>query len=233
MRQSFADRKAAGQALAERLGPLDPATTVVLALPRGGVPVAFEIARASRAPLDLVLVRKIGVPGQRELALGAVVDGADPVIAVNEKIARSLGYSEADIMALAKTELEEIGRRRALLIPGRAPLSVAGKTAVVVDDGIATGATARAALKALKRSGAFKVILAVPVAPPGVIASFAEEADETVCLTEPKSFHSVGGAYEDFAQVSDATVTALLAEAAGWVAPGDPQARDQAPMKRG
>lgn len=210
----FRNRQAAGEQLAKALGPLDPATTVIFALPRGGVPVAAEIARAARVPLEVVLVRKIGMPGQEELALGAVVDGGDPVVVVNEDLARSVGYSHADVEAMASAHLGEIERRRALYIGERTPASVAGKRAIVVDDGIATGATARAAIEALHRRGAASVTLAVPAAPASTVKQIAAETDEVVCLSQPSPFWSVGGCYEDFLQVSDEQVRAALADAA-------------------
>jgi predicted phosphoribosyltransferase len=203
------------------MGPLDPESAVVLALPRGGVPVAFEVAQANRCPLALLLVRKIGVPGHRELALGAIVGGEPPITVVNREIAESLGIGGEKIDALAKPELEEIARQAAHF--GVSPqLDMGGKTAVVVDDGLATGATARAALEALRRLGARRIILAVPVAPADALEEFEGLADEVVCLARPEPFLAVGGAYEDFEQVDDETVTSLLA-----------QARAQAPTKRG
>lgn len=217
----FADRRHAGRELARRIGPLDPESTVVLALPRGGVPVAFEIALANRCPLDLVLVRKIGVPGHRELALGAVVGGEPPITVVNREIAESLGISSEKIEALAKPELEEIARQAARFGVST-QLDMGGKTAVVVDDGLATGATARAALEAMRRLGAGRMILAVPVAPADALEEFEGLADEVVCLARPEPFLAVGRAYEDFEQVDDETVASLLA-----------QARAQAPTKRG
>ncbi|HUV32047.1 MAG TPA: phosphoribosyltransferase family protein [Devosiaceae bacterium] len=214
MNTRFPDRASAGRALADRLGPLDPAETVVLALPRGGVPVAYEIAARIGAPLDVVLVSKIGAPGQPELALGAVVDGDDPVVVVNCALARSLGFTAGEVRAMAADGLKQIERRRDLYRGGRAPPSVAGKTAIVVDDGIATGASARAAVQALRRRGARRVVLAVPVAPGGVLAGFSEDVDEVVCIAEPRPFVSVGSYYDDFGPVSDKTVVALLAAAA-------------------
>ena len=204
------DRRDAGQQLLARLPPLDGKTTVVLALPRGGVPVAAEIARAIHAPLDVVLVRKVGLPGHPELAAAAVADGAEPVYVVNQAVAAAAGLSEADIRALAAPELAEIERRRRLWHGGRGPVDVAGKTVVVVDDGIATGATAKAALRALARAGAARIILAVPVAPPSVLAELAGLTDATVCLMSPERFVAVGAHYKDFRQVPDTEVAAAL-----------------------
>lgn len=208
------DRRDAGQQLLARLPPLDGKTTVVLALPRGGVPVAAEIARAIHAPLDVVLVRKVGLPGHPELAAAAVADGGEPVFVVNEAVAAAAGLSEADIRVLAAPELAEIERRRRLWHGGRGPVDVAGKTVVVVDDGIATGATAKAALRALAKSGAARIILAVPVAPPSVLAELAGLTDATICLAAPERFVAVGAHYIDFRQVPDTEVaTALQAQA--------------------
>ena len=161
----FADRGSAGRQLAKRLRGLNLADPVVYALPRGGVPVAVEIAKALGAPLDLILVRKIGAPGQPELALGAVVDGEDAQTVVNEAVARMTGADAAYLDKVRDQELAEIERRRSLYLGDRAPVSAAGRTAIVVDDGLATGATAKAALRALKRRGAAMTVLAVPVGP--------------------------------------------------------------------
>lgn len=219
----FRDREEAGRRLAERLRALDLPRPLVLALPRGGVPVAYRIATALGAPLDLVLVRKIGVPFQPELALGAVVDGDTPEIVVNEDIARALGISEDEIARAAASEVVEIERRRRIYLRGRAPLPVAGRTAIVVDDGIATGATVRAALQALRRRDPERLVLAIPVAPPDTVAALRAVTDEIICLEMPHHFTAVGAYYEDFAQLSDAEVIALLDQAGeqeGESAPG-------------
>ncbi|MDB5561136.1 MAG: hypothetical protein JWN11_554, partial [Hyphomicrobiales bacterium] len=151
------DRSEAGKALAERLGPLDPAQTVILALPRGGVPVAAEICKVTHAPLDVILVRKIGAPIQPELAVGAIVDGDPPEIVVNSEVAAALGLNRKQIEMLGALELPELRRRRDQYLSGRKPLPLAGKVAVLVDDGIATGATARAAIAALKHRKAARI----------------------------------------------------------------------------
>lgn len=210
MTASFADRQEAGRALAKRLGPLDPANIVILALPRGGVPVAAEIAKPASVPLDLLLVRKIGAPGHEELAVGAVVDGDNPQVVINETVARQFGLSASDIHAMSVDNLQEIERRRHLYLGGRAPLSVKGKTAIVVDDGIATGASIKAALQALAQRKPARVVLAIPVAPADVLADLADYTDEIICLETPFPFYAVGAHYRDFPQVDDDAVVAAM-----------------------
>lgn len=214
----FRDRKEAGERLAAELGRMfeakpDLAPPIVLALPRGGVPVAFEIARRLGAPLDLVLVRKIGTPMQPELAAGAVVDGEDPVLVLNDEVVAQAGISEAELEAAKRRELAEIERRRGGYLGGRAPLPVAGRTAIVVDDGIATGATMRAAIRALRRRDPDCLVMAVPVAARDSIADLGGEVDKVVCLETPSWFWAVGAHYQDFRQTTDEEVTHLLAEA--------------------
>lgn len=216
---SFADRAAAGRALAEELQQLGLERPVVQALPRGGVPVGFEIAAVLRAPLDLVLVRKIGAPGQPELAVGAVVDGSRPETVLNRDIVRHLGLSERWIEAAAAQQLEEIERRRRTYFEGRRRVPVEGRTAIVVDDGIATGATMQAALHATRRSGPKTLVLAVPVAPPDTLERLRRDCDRVVCLAAPASFTAVGSYYDDFTQVDDETVIRLLRRAARSEAP--------------
>lgn len=211
----FADRTEAGQRLAVALAGLDHADPVVLALPRGGVPVAAEVARALGAPLGLVMVRKIGLPGQPELALGAVVDGDRPDLEVNTDIAHQMGLDRLDIVKLAEPELAEITRRRALYMAGRAALPLTGRTVIIVDDGIATGATIRAALRSVRRHAPARVVLAVPVASSEALAPLQAMADEVICLVTPDHFNAVGAYYADFAQISDSQVIALLDELNG------------------
>jgi putative phosphoribosyl transferase len=207
----FANRAEAGRLLGRRLqaerlsGPL-----VVVALPRGGVPVAAEVARCLGAPLDLLIVRKIGAPSQRELAVAAVVDGTPPDIVIDEDISAATGADAAYIEREAAVERREIERRRATYLQGRAPLALAGRTVILVDDGIATGTTVRAALKALRRRGATKVVLAVPVAPHDAVMALHHACDHIVCLAEPRPFHAVGAHYADFHQVGDAEVMAAF-----------------------
>jgi putative phosphoribosyl transferase len=218
----FADRFDAGRRLAEALQHLADRDPVVLALVRGGLPVAFEVAKALAAPLDVVLVRKIGAPSQPELAVGAVVDGAQPEIVSNPEIMAMLGLSQGYVEAEAKRQLAEIERRRAAYLRGRPPVEVRGRTAIVVDDGIATGATTRAALHAVRRRQPSRLVLAVPVAPPDTLERLAADADEIVCLDRPEPFGAVGYFYNDFTQVSDQEVVDLLDRARAGSGPEAP-----------
>lgn len=208
----FPDRETAGQALARRLVEKGYAEPVVFALPRGGLPVAAEAARALGAPLDILLVQKIGLPSQPELAIGAVVDGDQPEVVVNEMMQSLVDRDREEFEALKGRELREIERRRALYMKGRAPVAAEGKTAIVIDDGLATGATARAALRALRRRNPAKVVLAVPVAPPDTLAALEPECDEIVCLETPSEFYGVGQFYRHFPQIGDDAVQRCLAE---------------------
>jgi predicted phosphoribosyltransferase len=208
----FANRSAAGAALAAALDRYRGDNLVVLALPRGGVPVAREVARALGAPLDLVLVRKIGVPSQPELAMGAVADGPRPLTVRNEDVIAMAGISEAEFAAVRDRQLAEIARRRVAYLGDRPHPAVAGRIAIVIDDGIATGATMRVALAAVRKQNPAKLVLAVPVAPTSTIAELRDEADEIVCLEDYESFGAIGYFYADFNQVSDAEVKAILAE---------------------
>jgi predicted phosphoribosyltransferase len=208
------DRVDAGRKLARALLHLKESQPVVLGLPRGGVPVAFEVAVALAAPLDVVLVRKIGAPGQPELGLGAVVDGANSQLVLNEELVQLVRPGRAYLEAEKERQLAEIERRRALYRPGRTPISLTGRTAIAVDDGIATGGTMKAVLLALRSCGVHRLVLAVPVAPPGTLQELAPLADEVVCLMSPEPFYSVGSHYRDFAQTTDEEVIHLLARAA-------------------
>lgn len=215
----FADRRDAGRKLARALEKYSADAPVVLALPRGGVPVAFEVAKALHAPLDLLFVRKIGAPGHPELGVGALVDGATPHLVVNEEIADQLDLPPDWIEREAVHELREIERRRGLYQRSGEPLSVKGRTVLVVDDGIATGGTVRAVLEALSHSGAAKVVLAVPVAPPDSLRRLAPYAAEIVALATPEPFYAVGLYYQDFTQTEDEEVVRLLEEARAFAAP--------------
>jgi putative phosphoribosyl transferase len=213
---SFRNRTEAGRQLATHLTSVRSRNPVVLALPRGGVPVGFEVARALRAPLDLVLVRKIGAPGHPELGLGAVVDGAHPQRVINNDLVAELRVPASYLETEAERQLREIERRRRSYLGGRRPIEVESRTVIVVDDGIATGGTVRAALKALSRSRPADLVLAVPVAPPDTIEQLRAEADDVVCLLTPEPLYTVSWYYDDFTQTSDAEVVALLHEAQTW-----------------
>jgi putative phosphoribosyl transferase len=217
----FQDRADAGRQLAGKLAHFKDRQPVVLALPRGGVAIGFEIARALAAPLDVVLVRKIGVPWQPELALGAVSDGAEAQTFINEEL-KDLSLPDRYIEKETKRQLEEIERRRKIYCADRPPVDVKDRTAIVVDDGIATGATMRVALRAVRRRAPARLVLAVPVAPPDTLADLGKEADEAVCLDTPEMLGAIGFYYRDFHQMSDAEVTDLLARASAPVAPAKP-----------
>jgi putative phosphoribosyl transferase len=206
----FADRKDAGLQLAAALKQLHLELPVVLAIPRGGVPVGFEIARALEAPLDIIVARKLGAPGQHELGLGAIVDGDHPQSVLNEEIIRELDVPPEYLQREMENELKEIRRRQQTYRKGRAPVDVKGRTVILVDDGIATGGSIRAALRGVRRMGPQKVVLAVPVAPSDTIESLRGEADQIVCLESPEFFLAIGEFYEDFSQTSDEEVIALL-----------------------
>jgi putative phosphoribosyl transferase len=210
----FRDRREAGRLLAERLAPLRAERPIVLALPRGGVPVAYEVAQALHAPLDLVIVRKIGAPGHEEYAIGAVVDGDPPQVVRNGQVIDILRVPESYIAGETARQLEEIARRRATYLGGRPPLPVEGRTAIVVDDGIATGATVKAALRGLAQARPARLVLAVPVAPPEALAEIRPLVDEMHCLLAPDPFRAVGLFYDDFSQTADEEVVALLQQAA-------------------
>lgn len=208
----FQDRADAGRRLAEALSSYRGQPAVVLALPRGGVPVAAEIAKALGAPLDLLLVRKIGVPFEPELAMGAVAGGEPPITVRNEDVIAMARVDDVAFDHVRDRELAEIARRRDAYLRGRPSPDVAGLVAIVVDDGVATGATTRAALRVVRARNPAKLVLAVPVAPAEALADLRAEADEIVCLQEHLTFSAIGGAYSDFRQISDDQVRALLAE---------------------
>jgi putative phosphoribosyl transferase len=207
---AYQDRSDAGRRLAKALAKYKGRNAVVLALPRGGVPVAAEVAATLDAPLDLVLVRKIGVPTQPELAMGAVVDGTTPIIVRNEEVIELSGTTADEFDAACKRELAEIERRRQLYIGSRPRAEITGRVVIVIDDGIATGATTRAALQAIRNRKPKELVLAVPVAPPDTITGLRKEVDALICLETPELFGSIGYFYRDFRQVSDQEVVAIL-----------------------
>ncbi|HVW07002.1 MAG TPA: phosphoribosyltransferase [Bryobacteraceae bacterium] len=205
----FRDRVHAGQLLAQKLRALRHLThPLVLALPRGGVPVAFEIARELHGDLDIFLVRKIGVPGQEELALGAIASGGVRVL--NEALAAHLKISRAMIDTLTAREQQEVERREHLYRDDRPPLPIANRVVILVDDGLATGATMLAAVRAVKHQHPERLVVAVPVAAPATCHEFRRHVDEMICLHTPEPFHAVGAWYEDFSQTTDAEVRDLL-----------------------
>jgi putative phosphoribosyl transferase len=212
----FRNRRDAGRRLAVALAPYRENRPIVFALPRGGVPVGFEVAKALAAPLDVLLVCKIGAPGHEELGLGAVVDGHGPQLVLNEDIVRAVAPPPGYIEAEEQRQLAEIERRRQHYIGDRSPVAVEGRTIIVVDDGIATGATVKAALRGLARNRPARLVLAVPVAPADSLEELSAECDEVVCLATPDPFYAVGPHYRDFRQTEDAEVVRLLDEARQW-----------------
>jgi putative phosphoribosyl transferase len=209
----FQDRREAGRKLASELLKLKLADPLVLALPRGGVPVAAEIADTLQAPLDLVIVRKVGAPGNPELAVAAIVDGDPPDVVLNREIVEAYGLNDADLRALVSRERPELERRRHAYTSGRKRHSVAGKTIILVDDGAATGTTMKVAVRALKRRSPREIVVALPVAPQDTVSDLAEEADRIVCLSKPARFLALGYHYRDFPQLSDEEVVSALGHA--------------------
>jgi predicted phosphoribosyltransferase len=206
----FNNRFDAGRKLAAALAKYQDQDPVVLALPRGGVPVAAEVAAALGAPLDLIIARKVGVPSQPELAMGAVVDGETPIVVRNEDVIRLSGIGEPEFKAVCDSEISEIGRRRQRYLGHRGRAVVTGRTAIVVDDGIATGATTRAALQAICQHNPKQLVLAVPVAPSDTLAGLRGEVDDLICLEQHDFFEAIGLYYADFRQVSDEEVIDIL-----------------------
>jgi predicted phosphoribosyltransferase len=208
--QRFRNRTDAGRQLAEKLAAYaNRPDVLVLALPRGGVPVGFEVARELGAPLDVFLVRKLGVPGYEELAMGAVATGGVRVL--NDEIVRGLGISEHEIDAAAARELQELARRQRLYRGDRPLPDIAGRTIILVDDGLATGATMRAAIAAVRQPQPARIVVAVPTASPDTCEALKAEADDVVCAMTPEPFLAVGHWYEDFTQTTDDEVRELLA----------------------
>ena len=213
MERAFVNRTEAGRLLAEKLEKYaNRDDVVVLGLPRGGVPVAYEIAKHLHALLDVFIVRKLGVPGFEELAAGAIASGGVRVL--NEDVMRAIPYADAAIEAVTARETAELQRREHIYREGRPAPELRDKIVILVDDGLATGATMRAAVKALRERGAAKIVMAVPVAPPDTCQELAQQADEAICLSTPPFFQAVGQYYDDFSQTSDDDVRELLNRAA-------------------
>ena len=211
--EPFADRRAAGRELAEHLSRrATRGDVVVLGLPRGGVPVAHEVATALGAPLDVLVVRKLGVPGHEEWAMGAIASGGVRVL--NDDVVAAVGVGEAAIEAVAERERAELERRERAYRGDRGPVDVAGRTVIVVDDGLATGATMWAAVVALRERRAGAIVVAVPVGSPEVCAGFRDAVDEVVCARTPERLAAVGAWYDDFTQTSDEEVRRLIEDAA-------------------
>ena len=208
----FRDRTEAGQRLGTRLKELVDGNAVVLALPRGGVPVGFEVAQSLDAPLDIFVVRKLGTPGHEELAMGAIASGGIRVL--NREVVQALGVPQQQIDAVAEKEARELERREREYRGNRGPVDVRGRTAILVDDGLATGSTMRAAVAALRQERPEQVFVAVPVAARATCADLQEDADEVICLYTPMDFFAVGQWYQDFSQTTDEEVRELLDRAA-------------------
>jgi len=209
----FRDRHHAGQVLAAALKKLKMHDPVVLALPRGGVPVAAEIAETLHAPLDLAIVRKIGAPDNPELAVAAIVDGDPPHVVVNRDIVEALRLDETELAIMAERERPELERRRRVYLGGRRREPIAGTTVILVDDGAATGASMRAVIHAAKTLSASKILVALPVAPIETVHEFAREVDQVICIEQPRYFRAIGDHYLDFRQLSDEDVIASLQQA--------------------
>jgi putative phosphoribosyl transferase len=208
---NFRDRVEAGRILAHRLTKYADQRPIVLGLPRGGVPVAFEVAKALKAPLDVYVVRKLGVPGHEELAMGAIASG--DVRVLNKRVIEDLRISEEAIEAETRREQQEVQRRERLYRGDRPPLDVSNRTVVLVDDGIATGSTIKAAIAALKKQKAGRIVVAVPVAPASTIEELKREVDEVICVSTPEFFYAISLWYEEFPQTSDEEVSELLKQA--------------------
>lgn len=212
MERAFANRTEAGRLLAEKLEKYaNRNDVVVLGLPRGGVPVAFEVAKHLQVPLDVFIVRKLGVPGFEELAAGAIASGGVRVL--NEDVVRAIPYASEAIEAVTVKESAELQRREQIYREGRPPPELQDRIVILVDDGLATGATMRAAIKALRQHNTAKIVMAVPVGPPNTCDELGHEADEAICLSTPAFFQAVGQYYEDFSQTSDSDVRTLLTTA--------------------
>jgi putative phosphoribosyl transferase len=227
MRRPFRDRSEAGRVLAGMLADYAGRNDViVLALPRGGVPVACEVAQALGAPLDVFLVRKLGAPGHEELAMGAIASG--DVVVMNDEVLKAMNVQADEILDAIADERRELARREEAYRDGRPPVDVRGKTVILTDDGLATGSTMRAAVTALRRQAPARIIVAVPIGAASTCAEFHSIADDCICAVTPEPFRAVGLWYEDFSQIEDAEVAELLARAraaadTGRSRPGAPE----------
>jgi predicted phosphoribosyltransferase len=205
----FTDRRHAGRVLASALGKYSGRTdTIVLGLPRGGIPVAYEVARGLSAPLDVYVVRKLGVPGHEELAMGALASGG--LCVLDDDVVRALGITKGNILEVARAENRELARRDHTYRGNRAPVDVSRKTVILIDDGLATGSTLRVAIRALRQRNPERIVAAVPVAAPDACSEMSDEADDMVCAMTPEPFYAVGLWYQDFSQTSDEEVRDLL-----------------------
>ncbi len=223
MRRPFADRAEAGRVLAEKLADYAGRDDViVLALPRGGVPVAYEVAKALSAPLDVFLVRKLGAPGQEELAMGAIASG--DVVVINEEVVKALRVPPEVLAETIASERAELARRESVYRGNRPPRDVQGRTVILIDDGLATGSTMRAAVTALRDQAPARIVVAVPIGAPATCAEFQQIADECLCALTPEPFRAVGLWYDNFAQITDNEVRALLDPAAGTPDRGEEEA---------
>ena len=212
MRRPFRDRAEAGRVLAEKLADYaGREDVIVLALPRGGVPVAYEVARALGAPLDVFLVRKLGAPGHEELAMGAIASG--DVVVMNDEVVKAMNVQADEILDAIASERRELARREEVYRDGRPPADVQGKTVILIDDGLATGSTMRAAVTALRRQGPARIVVAVPIGATSTCAEFQSIADDCICAATPEPFRAVGLWYDDFSQTEDTEVAELLARA--------------------
>jgi predicted phosphoribosyltransferase len=212
MRPPFEDRRQAGRALASELERFQGSPNLlVLALPRGGVPVGYEVAHALHCPLDIIIVRKLGTPGHEELAMGALASGG--AVVLNNEVIQELDIAPEQIEAVALREEKELARRETAYRQGRPPFDATGRTVLLVDDGLATGSSMRAAVRGLRELNPRRIIVAVPVAPPSTCDDLRTEADEVVCLSQPEPFYAVGVWYQDFTQTTDREVRELLEEA--------------------
>jgi predicted phosphoribosyltransferase len=228
MRRPFRDRAEAGRVLAEKLADYAGLEDViVLALPRGGVPVAYEVASALGAPLDVFLVRKLGAPGHEELAMGAIASGG--VVVTNDEVVKAMDVQADEILDAIASERRELARREEAYRDGRPPVDVRGKTVILIDDGLATGSSMRAAVTALRRQGPARIVVAVPIGAASTCAELQSIADDCICAVTPEPFRAVGLWYEDFSQTEDDEVAELLARARGAASPGDAAGRAPEP----